>query len=73
MDTIPTYYIDLIKQQKEEFNRLQARWNQIYTQRRYAIKAGKVERSDELYSQMMVITKRQTVIHEKLEQWESKR
>jgi len=73
MDTIPTYYIDLIKQQKEEFNRLQARWNQINIQRLNAIQAGKAERSDELYAQMVAITKKQTVIHEKLEQWESKR
>ena len=73
MDTIPTYYIGLIKKLKEEFNHLQARWNQLYTQRRYAIHAKKADRVEEITAQMLAITKQQTAIHEKLERLAAKR
>lgn len=73
MDNIPTYYNGLIKELKEQFNHLQARWNQLYTQRRYAIHAKKTKRVEELTSQMMDISKKKTAIHEKLEQFAAKR
>ncbi len=73
MDTIPTYYIGLIKELKNQHNHLQWRWNQLYTQRRNAIHAKKADRVEEITAQMIEISKKKTAIHEKLERYAAQR
>ena len=73
MDTIPTYYIGLIKELEEQFNHLQARWNQLYTQRRYAFHTSRKDRVEEITAQMLEISKKNMALREKMEQWENKR
>ena len=73
MDTIPTYYIGLIKELEEQFNHLQARWNQLYTQRRYAFHTSQKDRVEEITAQMLEISKKKMALREKLEKWSAKR
>jgi len=47
-ENMPTYYVKLIKQHSEEIRHLEARWNQMHTQRHNAINAGKPERAKEI-------------------------
>ena len=73
MDTIPNYYVGLIKELQLQYNHLQERWYQLYTQRLYAIHAKKSARAEEIKTQMIEITKKKTAIQNKLEQYAAKR
>tara|TARA_Y100000992_G_C21101307_1_gene412760 strand:+ start:486 stop:707 length:222 start_codon:yes stop_codon:yes gene_type:complete len=73
MDTIPTYYADLIKENVEHLKHLQCRWLQLHSMRNNAINAGKAERAEEIKAQMFEISKRFNVITDKLAKYAAKR
>jgi len=73
MDTIPTYYADLIKENVEHLKHLQCRWLQLHNMRNNAISAGKAERAEEIKVQMFEVSKRFNVVQDKLEKYAAKR
>jgi DNA-binding FadR family transcriptional regulator len=65
-ENIPTYYAKLVKQHTEEIRHLEARWNQMHTQRHNAINAGKTDRAEEILAQMLENFKRQQSLQSKI-------
>jgi len=66
---IPTYYVELIKQHKEEIRHLEARWNQLNAQRHNAINAGKGERAQDIIEQMTDNFTRQRILQRKIDSY----
>ena len=68
-ENMPTYYVKLVKQHSEEIRHLEARWNQMHTQRHNAINAGKSKRTKEIEAQMLENFKRQQSLQEKIDRY----
>jgi hypothetical protein len=66
---MPTYYVKLVKQHTEEIRHLNARWNQMYTQRHNAINAGKADRAEEINAQMLENFIRQRELQDKIDRY----
>jgi hypothetical protein len=66
---MPTYYIKLVKQHSEEIRHLNARWDQMHTQRNNAISTGKEKRAEEIKTGMVENFKRQRVLQDKIDRY----
>ena len=65
-ESMPTYYVKLVKKHTEEIRHLKSRWNQMHTQRHNAINAGKADRAEEIKAQMLENTNRQQALQDKI-------
>ena len=68
-ESMPTYYVKLVKQHSEEIRHLKARWNQMFTQRHNAINAGKADRAEEINAQMLENFIRQQALQDKIDRY----
>ena len=72
MDSIPTYYAELISRKHEEVRHLKARWNQMHTMRNNALCAGNAERAEEIKALMIENFLIRQSLQEKIESWQNK-
>ena len=73
MDTIPTYYIGLIKKGQREVEHITCRINQLCGCLDFAEQNGNTDRIKEIKSQITELAKQKMTLREKLEKWAAKR
>jgi len=73
MDTIPTYYIGLIKKGQREVEHITCRINQLCGCLDFAEQNGNTDRIKEIKSQITELAKQKMALREKLEKWSAKR
>ena len=73
MDTIPTYYIGLIKQGQQEVEHITCRINQLCGCLDFAEQNGNTDRIKEIKTQITELAKQKMALREKMERWENKR
>ena len=73
MDTIPTYYIGLIKKGQREVEHITCRINQLCTCLDFAEQNGNTDRIKEIKTQITELAKQKMALREKLEKWSAKR
>ena len=73
MDTIPTYYIGLIKKGHREVEHITCRINQLCTCLDFAEQNGNTDRIKEIKTQITELAKQKMVLREKLEKWAAQR
>ena len=73
MDTIPTYYIGLIKKGQREVEHITCRINQLCTCLDFAEQNGNTDRIKEIKTQITELAKQKMALREKLEKWSTKR
>ena len=73
MDTIPTYYIGLIKKGQREVEHITCRINQLCGCLDFAEQNGNTDRIKEIKSQITELAKQKMELREKLEKWAAKR
>jgi len=73
MDTIPTYYIGLIKKGQREVEHITCRINQLCGCLDFAEQNGNTDRIKEIKVQIAELAKKKMALREKLEKWAAKR
>jgi len=73
MDTIPTYYIGLIKKGQQEVEHITCRINQLCGCLDFAEQNGNTDRIKEIKSQITELAKKKMTLREKLERYAAKR
>ena len=73
MDTIPTYYIGLIKKGQREVEHITCRINQLCTCLDFAEQNGNTDRIKEIKTQITELAKQKMALREKLEKWSAQR
>ena len=73
MDTIPTYYIGLIKKGQREVEHITCRINQLCGCLDFAEQNGNTDRIKEIKAQITELAKQKMALREKLEKWAAKR
>jgi len=73
MDTIPTYYIGLIKKGQREVEHITCRINQLCTCLDFAEQNGNTDRIKEIKAQITELAKKKMALREKLEKWAAQR
>ena len=73
MDTIPTYYIGLIKKGQREVEHITCRINQLCACLDFAEQNGNTDRIKEIKTQITELAKQKMALREKLEKWSAKR
>ncbi len=73
MDTIPTYYIGLIKKGQREVEHITCRINQLCGCLDFAEQNGNTDRIKEIKAQIAELAKKKMALLEKLEKWAAKR
>lgn len=73
MDTIPTYYIGLIKKGQQEVEHITCRINQLCGCLDFAEQNGNTDRIKEIKVQITELAKKKMTLREKMERWENKR
>jgi len=73
MDTIPTYYIGLIKKGQREVEHITCRINQLCGCLDFAEQNGNTDRIKEIKSQITELAKQKMALREKLAKWAAKR
>ena len=73
MDTIPTYYIGLIKKGQQEVVHITCRINQLCGCLDFAEQNGNTDRIKEIKTQITELAKKKMALREKLEKWAAKR
>ena len=73
MDTIPTYYIGLIKKGQREVEHITCRINQLCSCLDFAEQNGNTDRIKEIKTQITELAKKKMALREKLEKWAAQR
>ena len=73
MNTIPTYYIGLIKKGQQEVEHITCRINQLCGCLDFAEQNGNTDRIKEIKDQITELAKQKMTLREKMERWENKR